>query len=212
MQVALEHFGQTQQQLLRFLLRQAAGAGVDAVGVALGISHNAVRQHLAALERDGFVVKGETRPTGRRPEQLYVLTPRGREVFPRRYDVMAERVIAEVAESAGPATLSKMMARLGEKAAAEMPPAADTGEVGPNRAQRIASVMLEAGYEAEADGEAEVVAHNCVFHHLAAQFPEVCEFDLAFLRAASGAAIEHTECMVRGGHACRFRLVPPAAT
>lgn len=215
MQVVLEHFGQTQQQLLRFLLRQAAGAGVDAFSVALDISHNAVRQHLAALERDGFVARGDTKPTGRRPEQLYVLTPRGREVFPRRYDAMADLMIEEVAQSAGPAALAQLMTRMGEKAARDLAsvesPAPQDKDEAPASvlARRLATVMLEAGYEAEAGEGAEVVAHNCVFHHLAARFPQVCEFDLAFMRAASGAAIEHTECMVRGGHVCRFNLRQP---
>lgn len=215
MHVALEHFGHTQQQLLRFLLRQGAGVGVDAMAVALGVSRNAVRQHLAALERDGFVARGDTKPTGRRPEQLYGLTARGREVFPRRYDAFADLMIEEVAASAGPAALAKLMARMGEKAAGET--ALSAGTPLPEKARRLATVMLEAGYEAHPgadDGggdEAEVVAHNCVFHHLAARFPDVCEFDLAFMRATTGATVEHTECMVRGGTVCRFRLREPSS-
>lgn len=208
MHVALEHFGQTQQQLLRFLLQQGNGAGVDAFSVALGISRNAVRQHLTALERDGFVARGDTKPTGRRPEQLYVLTPRGREVFPRRYDTFADLMIEEVAETAGAEALMRLMARMGEKAAQDVAlggPALPAPEL----SRRLATVMLDVGYEAHAgsaNGGAEVIAHNCVFHHLAERFPQVCEFDLAFMRAATGAAIEHSECMVRGGKVCRFLL------
>lgn len=209
MHAALEHFGQTQQQLLRFLLRGSDGAGVDAIGAALGISRNAVRQHLAALERDGIVVRGDTRPTGRRPEQLYVLTPQGRELFPRRYDAFADLLIEEVAQSGGPEALSRLMTRMGEKAAQDA--RLDAAPL-PEQARRLAVVMLDAGYEAEAEAEAaEVVAHNCVFHHLAERYPQVCDFDLAFMRAATGAAVVHTECMVRGGRVCRFRLEAPAA-
>lgn len=205
MHVALEHFGQTQQQLLRFLLRQETGAGVDAFCTALGISRNAVRQHLAALERDGFVARGDTRATGRRPEQLYVLTPRGREVFPRRYDAFADLMIEEVAGTAGPEALSRLMARMGEKAAQELQ-LGGAALPAPELGRRLATVMLDVGYEAHAGDDAEVVAHNCVFHHLAARFPQVCEFDLAFMRTATGADIEHTECMVREGKVCRFLL------
>lgn len=209
MHVALEHFGQTQQQLLRFLLQQADGAGVDACCAALGISRNAVRQHLVALERDGFVARGDTKPTGRRPEQLYVLTPRGRETFPRRYDAFAGLMIAEVAETAGPDALARLMARMGEKAAQELAITDAAKQSAPELSRRLATVMLDAGYEAQpgtAKNGAEVVAHNCVFHHLAERFPQVCEFDLAFMRGVSGRDIEHSECMVRGGKVCRFLL------
>jgi predicted ArsR family transcriptional regulator len=208
MHVALEHFGQTQQELLRFLLQQSEGTGVDAFSTTLGISRNAVRQHLTALERDGFVARGDTRATGRRPEQLYVLTPRGREIFPRRYDAFADLMIADVAETAGPEALTRLMTRMGEKAAAEVSLGGKSRSA-PELSRRLATVMLDVGYEAHAgtgNGGAEVVAHNCVFHHLAERFPQVCEFDLAFMRAATGADVEHTECMVRGGKVCRFQL------
>ena len=50
-------------------------------------------------------------------------------------------------------------------------------------------------------------ARNCVYHHLAAEHPEVCELDLALLSSLLGGKIEHVECMVRGGGSCRFRLL-----
>ena len=43
---------------------------------------------------------------------------------------------------------------------------------------------------------------------LAKAHPDVCRFDLAFMEAATGRPVQHLECLVRGGHACRFRLGP----
>ena len=77
---------------------------------------------------------------------------------------------------------------------------------------RIVQHMNQAGYEAEVffrSGDTpEIVAHNCVFHRLAAEHPVVCELDLALIGALGGGEVEHSECMVRGGHVCRFRLRP----
>ncbi|MNH39542.1 hypothetical protein D3C79_1007290 [compost metagenome] len=47
-----------------------------------------------------------------------------------------------------------------------------------------------------------------MFHRLAAEHPVVCELDLALIGALGGGEVEHSECMVRGGHVCRFRLRP----
>jgi predicted ArsR family transcriptional regulator len=81
----LEGLGRTQRDLLYALLHQPAGMSIDDLAQALAITRTAVRQHLAALERDGLVQRGATRPTGRRPEQLHQLTEQARELFPRQY-------------------------------------------------------------------------------------------------------------------------------
>ncbi|MBN50581.1 MAG: hypothetical protein CMN85_13695 [Spongiibacteraceae bacterium] len=67
--------------------------------------------------------------------------------------------------------------------------------------------MDSLGYEAETGSNSnEIVAYNCIYHHLAEKHPEVCEFDIAFLESASKKSVTHTECIVRGGHCCRFSI------
>src|SRR6266576_501630 len=88
--------GLRQQQLLTLLLENKEGLTVEELSKGLGITDNAVRQHLTALERDGMVVKGETQSTGGRPEQLFGLTAAGRQVGTRLAGVKdrAERIRA----------------------------------------------------------------------------------------------------------------------
>ena len=204
---ALDQFGSTQRRLLQCLLVNPGGMSVENLVTALAITPNAVRQHIAALERDGFVRKGGERPTRRRPQALYQLSDAGREVFPRHYSVMADQMIEETRKALGSEGLVRLMTGMGAGAGRRL--VAPGGAV-PDRAQATASLaqaMTEAGYEATANPEeGEVVAYNCVFHRLAARFPEVCEYDLAFIRAVTGRDVDHTECMVRGGEACRFKL------
>ncbi|MBT8769202.1 helix-turn-helix transcriptional regulator [Metapseudomonas boanensis] len=195
--------GRTQQDLLGALLYQAAGMSIDELADHLAVTRTAIRQHLAALERDGLIVRGATRPTGRRPEQLYLLTAQGRELFPRQYQMLADLLIDEVAGLIGRDALLRLMRTLGRKLAADM-------EQQVVDEARIVEHMNQVGYEAEvffrSSGEPEIIAHNCVFHHLAAAHPEVCELDLALIGALAGGTVEHLECMVRAGHVCRFHL------
>ena len=86
---ALRQLGDTQQKLLRKLLVSPQGATVEALCQAVGITHNAVRQHLTALMAQGLVSRGEAIPSGGRPRACFVLTPAGRELFPRNYALMA---------------------------------------------------------------------------------------------------------------------------
>ena len=199
----LEGLGRTQQDLLHALLRQPTGMSIDDLAQALSVTRTAVRQHLAALERDGLVMRGATRPTGRRPEQLHQLTEHGRELFPRQYPLLANLLIGEVAGLLGEPALLALMRQLGRKLASDLQP-----EV-VDEAQ-IVQHMNAAGYEAEvffrSGGEPQIVAHNCVFHHLAKAHPVVCELDLALIGALGGGEVEHQECMLRGGQVCRFAL------
>ncbi|MGY2343093.1 helix-turn-helix transcriptional regulator [Pseudomonas sp. SDO5532_S415] len=201
----LEGLGRTQQDLLNALLHQAGGMSIDELAEHLAVTRTAIRQHLAALERDGLVLRGETRPTGRRPEQLYRLTDHAREQFPRQYQLLASALIDEVAEIIGPEALATLMRSLGRKLAQDREQQV-VDEV------KIVEHMNQAGYEAEvffrSSGDAQIVAHNCVFHRLAAAHPVVCELDLALIGTLGGGEVEHTECMVRGGHVCRFKLQP----
>ena len=205
---ALARLGPTQQRLLRRLLLSPQGATVETLCDALGISHNAVRQHLTALIAAGYVERGSALPSGGRPQARYVLQPAGRELFPRNYGLVATSVLEHLYASSGKAGVQDLLGTIGRElgaAAAERVAAVDDDET----ARALAEQLDALGYEALAvrrDGETQVEAYNCVFHALAKAHPDVCRFDLAFMEAATGRPVQHLECLVRGGHACRFRL------
>ena len=195
----LDQRGDTQRALLESLLHHPAGLTVEQLVNKVGVTANAVRQHLAALESEGFVVY-EVRPVPRgRPQHAYRLSDRGQEAFPRRYKELAEVVIEELGEHLQAPALVRAMRRMGKRAAEGL--GADRVPV-----QDTAKLMDRLGYEATATSASEIVAMNCVFHQLARRFPAVCEFDLGFMEAATGRKVEHRECMVRGGACCRFRF------
>ncbi len=201
--------GTTQQALLRALLHRKDGLTVEALGQAAGISRNAVRQHLAALERDGMIARGPTQPTGGRPEQLYRITPEGQERFPRQYPWFAEMLIqvleARLGRDGAAEQLDDMGRHAGEQLRARLAETADPEA----RLSQIAGHMAELGYEANANPDGFTIeAQNCVFHQLAVKHPEVCRFDLGLLEAASGQAVDHRACMARGDTKCCFKFLP----
>ena len=106
--------GLRQQQLLTLLLQNKEGLTVEDLSKGLGITDNAVRQHLTALERDGMVAKGETQSTGGRPEHLYGLTTAGQGLFPRHYSWFAELLINSLREEQGTNALRERLAGMGK--------------------------------------------------------------------------------------------------
>lgn len=206
----LHRLGATQQALLRHMLQHAEGMGVEALCERLRISHNAVRQHLSALIAKGWVKRIAPRQTGGRPEARFGLTAEAHALFPRNYAQIAGALIEGVIARLGEEGARDMLVRLGHALGAAEPPCTESSDDGV--ASALAKRLDQLGYEALATrrgGEAQIEAYNCVFHTLARAHPDVCRFDIAYMEAASGHRIHHVECMVRGGHACRFRIGEP---
>jgi predicted ArsR family transcriptional regulator len=204
--------GSTQQTLLQMLSRAKGGLAVDILATRLNISKNAVRQHLTSLERDGVVAKGRIQASGGRPEQLFVLTERGEEAFPRQYAWFAELVLGLLESELGSTAMGERMAELGRSVAGPLAGRLAGADLD-GRIAGLVEVLQEMGYDAAAvatGAEPIVEAHNCVFHKLARQSPHLCTFDVAFAEAATGRRVEHRTCMARGDSSCRFHFLPPA--
>lgn len=204
--------GNRQQELLKLLLKNKGGLTVVELSERLKVTRNAVRQHVVALENGGLVVAGESRPSGGRPEQLYVLSDAGRELFPRHYSWFAQLVVESIKQESGAEALRERLSVMGSGVARQLLGQQPKLE---NQQQKIAAlgeIMEQLGYDTRTPTsitEVPVIeADNCIFHDLAIKDPEICEFDLALLSAFTDSDVEHQECMAKGGNVCRFRFTP----
>jgi DeoR family transcriptional regulator, suf operon transcriptional repressor len=201
----------SRQEVLNQLLERRAGATLDELVAAVGLSRTAVNQHLTALENEGFVQKTTPRKTAGRPQHVYVLTEEGTNRFPKQYSWFSKLLIQTLREQLGEEQVSQYMFDLGVKLSAGLIPRL----VGKTRVERIAEIvkiMNESGFVArtqpstDSDKLPRVECKNCVYHDLSKDYPEVCRFDIGFLSGLTGAEIDHEACMQRGGDACRFRF------
>src|SRR5262245_41236395 len=87
---------QTTKQQLLVLLKRTGAVTIDEAAGALSVASMTARQHLTGLERDGLVVAEKVRRATGRPHYLYCLTPKGEEMFPRRFDLFAQVLLEEV--------------------------------------------------------------------------------------------------------------------
>src|SRR5690242_11056643 len=142
--------GATQQRLLRCLLQAPQGRSVEELCDALGITHNAVRQHLTALLAAGYVDRGEARLTGGRPRAVYVLLPAGRELFPRNYALIAGGMLEHLYATGGAAAVQTMLAQLGARLGATATQRSGNSEDPQVIADLLAEQLDALGYEAQA--------------------------------------------------------------
>ena len=203
-------YGMRRKQLMRHLLKHKQGASIDELARALGITRTAVRQHLAALARDSLVAPAAERPTGGRPERLFVLTQKGRETFPRHYSWFARLLVEAIEREHGTSGLRVRLGRIAAGVVAELRGAPPRNDTQRQKIESASLLMDDLGYDArtgdDVEGAPTIEADNCVFHELAMKNPEVCQFDLSLLSGLTGSRVDLTECMARGGHVCRFRF------
>jgi predicted ArsR family transcriptional regulator len=196
-----------QQELLKLLLTHKEGLSADELAGSLAITRPAVRQHLSGLEVDGYVRRGDERKTAGRPGQTYVLSAAGANLFPKQYSWFSGLLLDAIKQERGSEGLSRWLEDIAGAIAASLAPRV-AGKDDAERLDEVVAIMDELSFEARlvatADGPA-IEASNCVYHDLARQHPEVCRFDVALLSKLSGKPLEQHECMVRGGHVCRFK-------
>ncbi|EAR20283.1 helix-turn-helix transcriptional regulator [Nitrococcus mobilis] len=202
--------GPRQRQLLTILLEAKTAFTVDELADQLTITRSAVHQHLSALEQGGYVQKEVQSPKGGRPGYAWRLTEVGIHLFPKQYALFSNALIRVMKEQLGSAGLTDTLRSLGESLAEQF--AYRLANKKPDeKIEEVARIMRELGYQSRTEDDPNhelpiIDARNCVYHHLAREHAEVCQLDLALLEKLLNAKIDHAECMLRGGKACRFRV------
>lgn len=190
----------------------------------LKIHHTAVRAHLEGLERNGLVV-AEFRNEGvGRPKKYYSLTEDGRELLPRRYQLMLEIILQNLLKTHGREEVETLMRAVARDLAGKLKVAA-SGSPLSDRVKKAVDALNELGFRASVsneDGQLSIVRTSCVFQKTAASHHDlVCQvFDQELLNAslAGDARIELVQSQAKGDCVCkhivqvgRIKAAPAAA-
>jgi predicted ArsR family transcriptional regulator len=193
------------------LLRRKGHASAETIASDLGVTPNAVRQHLTNLERDGFVVSQPERRARGRPSLLFSLTERADSVFPKRYGQLATMVLQEVQEMGGEEALDEIFARVAARHAA----AIEKDLVGLDFDQKLSRVVAWIGRagtlaeQTETEDGVKVTIHNCPFRTTALKFPQVCSITPHLMSLLLDGAVSQSESIHRHDPYCSFVVQRP---
>ena len=194
------------------LLRRSGPRSAETIAADLGVTPNAVRQHLTNLERDGFVVSHPERAGRGRPALLFALTERADSVFPKRYGQLASMVLREVEAVGGPEALDDIFARVAQRNATGIEPELE-GMTFDEKLNRVVAWIGRAGTLAERSETSEgvkVTIHNCPFRATALKYPQVCTITPQLINRLLGAAVSQAESIHRRDPYCSFVVQRPA--
>ncbi|MGZ3696088.1 MAG: helix-turn-helix transcriptional regulator [Bdellovibrionota bacterium] len=201
---------ENQKKILEFLLEHTEGATLDELAEHLTITKTAVKEHILKIESLGLLTFRDTRGAVGRPRRRYLLSSEGHEAFPRQYSWLSSVMLELLAQDLGPAAVSKFMESLADKVANSMEPKLANAKSSAELLAKITSIMNDLGYRASLKQSdlrkgAILEATNCVYHAVAKEHPELCKFDVQFLkRATGGMNVKLESCIARGGAVCRF--------
>ena len=186
--------GETQSKLLGLLRRSRQT--ITGLAKALGLTDNAVRLHISALRRDGFVEDvGTMRDTGGKPARLYGLSREGEELFPKAYAQVLQALVEESLRRDGRERTVELLRAIGGRLAAGAPRDGDVKQ----RVQAAAAAFRGLGADVEIQRTSEgwrLRGHGCPLAAVSAETPEVCELGKALVEEITGASV--TECCERG--------------
>lgn len=200
-------FGESRSRILE-LLRDAPQTAVS-LAERLGVTHNAVRQHLAGLGSHGLVEPaGVQRDTGGKPAQLYTLSATGEELFPKGYSAALISIIDEAEKQGAKAgDVRDLLRRTGKRMAKEVRIPAGKPEL-KARVELAAKALHKLGADMVAEETTDgwqLRGRGCPISAVVAERPVACELVRAFIGEVTCAEVG--EC---GGHdehgSCIFRI------
>jgi predicted ArsR family transcriptional regulator len=180
---------------------------VDDLARELGLTDNAVRAHLVALERDGLVRPRGQRRGARKPSTVYACTLEAERLLPKPYSQTLNALLDELAEERGELPAARMR-RVGERLARGLQGRFE-GLDAEGKRRALAEVFTQLGGIADVEakeGGLRVRGYSCPLVGVARGHQEACVAMEAFIAALLGDARVHEECERNGETHCRFDI------
>jgi predicted ArsR family transcriptional regulator len=168
---------------------------VDDLAEALGLSGNAVRPHLATLERDGLVERSELRRGTSKPARTYVLSAEAELLYSRAYVPVLTQLLHVLDEQLQPHEFDSLMRDVGRRLMADrLRPSGDLRQ----RAEAASALLNDLGglarVEEHEDG-LRIRGYGCPLAAATQRHPEACNAVESLLSEFAGIPV--TKCCDR---------------
>lgn len=183
-------FTSTRGRIIMLLRRESRT--VDELAQILNLTDNAVRAHLATLERDGFVQQtGERRGNGK-PAFVYELSADAEQLFPKAYGPILRQLLEVLSEKLATDEVEALLRRTGRRLAEQQHLASGDLQA---RLLTAVNVLNELGGLAELeerDGAYYIRGYSCPLAVVVPGHPEVCRLAESLISEVAGQPVK--EC------------------
>ena len=197
-------FESTRGQIVTIL--RGSPSTVEELATQLELTDNAVRAHLATLERDGIVRQSGIRRGARKPHFTYALTDEADRLFPKAYDTLLNQLIAVLKTRLNPAEIEDVLREVGRAIAASTPNGHDTTLR--SRVLKAMTVLEAIGGSAvleEQDDKIVIRGNGCPLAAAVNVHPEVCRLAETLVGEIVKAPVVE-KCDRESRPQCRFEI------
>jgi predicted ArsR family transcriptional regulator len=217
--------GATKQKIMEILLEGPRSLGE--ITDKLQIQKSAVRVHLQSLQSEKAVESHFKIERLGRPRKIYSLTENGRELFPRKYDLILSLILKKITETNGKEQARKIIESIADDMATNI-----RYEIEKNGSSSLDSfeeslkifnsasnkMGFASSITKEHDGNFSVLSKNCILHKVALNHQDViCHglHDRMIMRSLSGGKkkqqyrnmnVELKECIALGDNFSRHAI------
>lgn len=205
-----QRFWETTRGRVLGLLRSGPRT-VEELAGQLGITDNAIRAHLATLERDGLIAQQGVRrgPGAGKPALVYGLAAGAAVRLSRAYAPVLGALLEELSHDLAPERIESLMLAAGKRLGAGVPRGAGSLE---KRAAEAVALLHELGSDATlvADGAGfRLQGSGCPLSAAVSQRPETCRALQGLLSEVMGVPVG--QCCEQGSNPRCCFTVPSAA-
>lgn len=199
--------GATRRAILN-LLKTGGTKSAGDLSRELGLTQMAVRRHLYALERDGYVRMQPLRQGTGRPVHRYGLTEQSGELFPKNYAALALDLLGE-ADARNEEAIGLLFKGREQKLLGRYKPRMD-GKQLREKVAELAEIQNAAGYmavmEEIAAGSFELHEYNCPISQVADMYEQACNCELSLFQSLLEADVQRRDCLAKGGARCTYTI------
>jgi DeoR family transcriptional regulator, suf operon transcriptional repressor len=203
--------GDTKELILNLLLEGSKTAGE--IADKLKIQKSAIRTHLESLQAEQSVISYFKIERLGRPRKVYELTESGRELFPRKYDLILSLILQKIESTEGHEYMKKIVESIADNMAHGIHDKIKKSSSSLEESVRILnSVSNEMGFMSsfykEDDNNSSstysIVSRNCIVHKIAIENQDaICHgfHDRLIQKSLDGkinAKVELKECIALG--------------
>jgi predicted ArsR family transcriptional regulator len=165
---------------------------VEELAQALDLTDNAVRAHLAALERDDLVQQRGVRRGGGsgKPAYTYELTASAEQLFPKAYEPVLQNLLDLLGERMAPEETMALLQEAGRRMAAGHQVPSDDFKTRLGAAVRLLTDLGGLAEIEDRDGRVTIRGYACPLAGVVREHPNACQLTQALLTGVIGQPVQ----------------------
>jgi predicted ArsR family transcriptional regulator len=182
---------------------------VEELAQELELTDNAIRAHLATLERDGIVRQQGLRRGGGKPSFDYDLTPDAEALFPKAYEPVLRELIGAIEERLGAGESEALLRAVGRRLAVHRGSPDDALRVRVDAATALLGELGGLAEVEEVEGGGYIIrGYSCPLAAIVPGNPAVCQLAETLLAESVGVPVCEN-CDRSDRPRCEFQIAMP---